>query len=57
MLAQSLLVLASAALSYASPVTCRAPMPDPVLPTTGGGKSPTTLTLTHHSLTPAITSN
>ncbi|TFB07326.1 hypothetical protein CCMA1212_001147 [Trichoderma ghanense] len=36
MLAQSLLVLASAALSYASPVTCRAPMPDPVLPTTGG---------------------
>ncbi|EGR44385.1 uncharacterized protein TRIREDRAFT_112286 [Trichoderma reesei QM6a] len=36
MLAQSLLVLASAALSYASPVTCRAPMPDPVLPSTGG---------------------
>ncbi|KAL6864049.1 hypothetical protein J3F83DRAFT_186038 [Trichoderma novae-zelandiae] len=36
MLVQSLLVLASAALSYASPVTCRAPMPDPVLPATGG---------------------
>ncbi|KAL7949448.1 hypothetical protein V8C42DRAFT_310918 [Trichoderma barbatum] len=40
MLGKSLLVLASAALTFGSPVarsvTCRAPMPDPSLPLTGG---------------------
>lgn len=42
MLSKSLLALASAALAFGSPVerdiTCRTPMADPPLPTTGGGK-------------------